>query len=79
MKKSWTAGASPEEKKRTEAEYSSAVALRAKLTELLEKDIALTVKEGRSKGPYSSPNWALLQADANGYLRALDHVISLIK
>ena len=79
MKKSWTAGVDPSEKKEVEAEYRGAAAFRAKLTELLEKDIQSQTKKGRSEDLYSSPNWGFQQADVNGYLRALDHVISLIK
>lgn len=79
MKKSWTAGCAPDEAKQITQEYGSAVAFRAKLTDLLQKDLTSKQKRGRSEDLYSSPNWAVQQADVNGYLRALEHVISLIK
>lgn len=79
MKSSWTAGANPEEKKIIEGEFKGSAAFRKMLTERLDKDIQSRLRTGRSEELYDSPNWGLRQADVNGYLRALEHVISLIK
>ena len=79
MKKSWTNGLSPEDKKQMESEYRIAAPLRERLVELLEQEIKARQHKGRSEELYKLPNWELYQADIHGATRALEHVISLIK
>ena len=45
---------------------------------MLEDKCSASTKTSRSKDGYDSANWAYLQADARGYERALQEVISLI-
>ena len=77
--KSWTAGKDSNESAEIQSAFNAGGALRERLTELLDQKIQLREKERRSKDLYSSPNWQYEQADINGYNRALEYVISLIK
>lgn len=79
MKKTWTAGLNKDDAAIMKREFLGAALARARLTELLDKDIQAKAKKGRSEDLYSSPNWGIQQADINGYTRALEHVISLIE
>ena len=60
-------------------EYNGTGVLRDRLREMLTLEIAKKAKHGRSEELYQSPNWELQQADMNGFIRGLEHVISLIK
>jgi hypothetical protein len=79
MKTAIKAGLSVEKKKEIEAEFNGSAFLRERLEHLLKKKIDAARTECRVKNTYDSPNWALVQADAVGYERALEEVISLIK
>lgn len=61
-----------------EMEYIGSQLLRRRLVELLMDKQTTMLKKRRGEGNYDSPNWALLQADAVGYERAISEVISLI-
>lgn len=52
--------------------------LRKRIRELLQDKADSSVAASRSKDGYSNPNWAYLQADAVGYQRAMQEVISLL-
>lgn len=78
MKQSWTAGLDKELAKDVKINYLEALVMRRRLIKMLEAKVALSQKQGRSKEAYSSPNWALEQADARGYERAMMDVVDLI-
>lgn len=78
MKKTWTAGVSEQTAEEIKGNFKSSALIRARLTALLNERINAKRTEVISKTSYDSPSWAYLQADANGYERALNEVISLI-
>lgn len=79
MKTIWLKGVSSAEKKReVRQDFIQAHNLRQRLKELLEEKIEAKRSEVRKNNTYESPNWALVQADAVGYERALFEVISMI-
>lgn len=78
MKTAWTVGLSVEEKNEIRAAYAASGRLRARLTEMLEKKQKETYHKSLSEDGYANANWAYTQADAVGFQRALDMVISLI-
>jgi hypothetical protein len=78
MKKNWTAGLTPQHAEEITHSFNAGVELRKRLSRLLEDKITAKRKETISKDAYASPSWAYLQADAVGYERALNEVISLI-
>lgn len=74
MKTVWTANAhNKDEIKRA---YGASTVIRKRLTEICKKKVdggfVLT------KDDYDTPNWQYRQADAVGYRRALEEVISLL-
>jgi len=79
MKKSWTKGLTQDAAKDIERDYGSAANFRERMCAILQDKIESSLKAGRSKDGYESPNWAYSQADLCGYHRALDEVISLIE
>jgi hypothetical protein len=79
MKKSWTMGLEDDQKHDIEEAYKNSSLIRDRITQLLKAKIQEQDKKGRSEELYDSPNWELRQADINGFNRALDYVISLIK
>lgn len=76
MKTSWTKGKDSVEAKDIKMDFLSAVILRNRLKELCLEEIANSYN--LSKSQYDSPNWQMLQADAVGYKRAMEKIISLI-
>lgn len=78
MKTAWTAGLKEQEKKEVVEDFKASPALRARLTQMLTKKIDSERTSSLSKISYDSPSWPYLQADTNGYERALREVISLI-
>lgn len=78
MKISWTKGVDKELAIDIRQNFKESLVTRRRLTTLLEEKITASQKVSRSKAEYENPNWAYLQADARGYERALDEIISLI-
>lgn len=78
MKTVWTKGLNAQEVIECKAEYVGAARLRDRLRALLEAKADASRKATLSGNAYSNPNWALVQADAIGYEKALFEVISLI-
>jgi len=79
MKTQWKSGLSKEEASAIEASFLASGKLRERLKILLQKKQETNKTKVRSAASYESPNWALLQADAVGFERALEEVISLIE
>lgn len=78
MKRSWTLGIEPEKAEEVVSDFKQSVGMRERLTTLIEKKIKTNYEGSISKEQYNISNWAYLQADACGYERALNEVISLI-
>lgn len=78
MRQSWTQGLEPERAKDVRANFKESLVMRRRLLELLDKKINASVRNGRSITSYDNPNWALLQADARGYERAIQEVLDLL-
>ena len=78
MKTSITKGMTEEETKEISMEFISSVYLRKRLVEVLEDRIASSRASVIASSSYDSPAWPFVQADNNGYERALREVISLL-
>lgn len=78
MKKTWTIGLSEQLAEEVKGNFKSSALIRARLSAILNERIVTKRTEATSKTSYDSPSWAYLQADANGYERALNEVISLL-
>lgn len=79
MKTSWLSGVKDASvKKELRANFLASKMTRERLVEMLDAKITSSVRASRSAESYDSPNWALKQADATGYQRALEEVKSLL-
>lgn len=78
MKLAWTKGLSADAKKEMQSSFNSSSLTRLRLTLLLKEKIESMRKKNTLEDAYENPNWALKQADAVGYERALNEIISLI-
>ena len=76
MKIAWTAGVEGDAEEGIKSSFKSGTLIRRRLTEICKKRV-----EGcfiLTKDSYDVPNWEYKQADAVGYRRALEEVISLL-
>jgi len=78
MKASWTQGLDVEKTKEVRSDFKGSYLLRKRLVSILEDKIRVSTAASRSKENYALASWPYLQADAVGYERALNDVISLI-
>jgi hypothetical protein len=78
MKTSWTLGLDEQQAKEIRSDFKGSFLLRKRLIDLLSDKSSVSARSTRSKELYASPSWAYMQADAVGYERALNEVISLI-
>lgn len=79
MKTIWTNGLTPERKEELRSAFNASGYLRERLQELAQNKINAARKSSISKDAYDSPNWGYLQADTNGYIRALEEIQSLLQ
>lgn len=79
MKTTWLKGLSDDQKMEMRKDFLSSLRLRQRLVEICNDKIDTSNSSMRSKDAYGIPNWAYLQADAIGYERALNEIISLIE
>lgn len=79
MKTQWKSGLSKEAAEAIDSSFKASAFLRERLTILLKKKEESNRQKTRNASSYESPNWAYMQADAIGYERALNEVISLIE
>ncbi len=79
MKTSWTDGLDETRQKEVRQNFKEATVMRKRMTELVQSKIARNIVETRSKVNYQKPSWTYEQADAHGYQRALDEILSLIE
>lgn len=78
MKTSWTNGKDTQDKQDIRQSFVAALVMRKRLLEILEEKIRSSWKASISKDGYECANWALKQADARGYERAMREVQQLI-
>lgn len=78
MKTSLIAGLNEEQVRIIKEEFSHSPALRERLIAVLNGKKSSFRSEAMSKTSYDKPNWPYLQADCNGYERAIEEVISLL-
>ena len=78
MKSSWTLGLSEQQVQEVRKEYASSPVLRERLATLLLNKLDVSETNAQAKVNYEKPSWAYHQADANGYKRAINEIISLI-
>lgn len=78
MKTIWNKGLSASQKTEMKAVFESSAALRERMKVILSDKAESARKASRAASSYENPNWALTQADAMGYERALFEVISLL-
>ena len=78
MKNSWILGLSDQQTQEVRKEYASSPVLRERLASLLRSKLDVSEVTSQSKVNYEKPSWAYHQADANGYKRAINEIISLI-
>jgi hypothetical protein len=78
MKSSWTLGLSEQQVQEVRKEYASSPVLRERLAILLRNKLDVSETNAQAKVNYEKPSWAYHQADANGYKRAINEIISLI-
>lgn len=78
MKTSWTHGLTEQQGQEVRKEYAQSPVLRERLNTLIRNKIDVSDSNAQSKVNYEKPSWAYYQADANGYKRALNEIISLI-
>lgn len=79
MKTNWTAGIT--DKARADEirqSFKSSIVMRKRLMELLEKRMKASWTDSLLEDAYDTPNWALKQADARGYERAMREIFKLI-
>ncbi len=78
MKSTWVKGLDVEKTKRITEDYNASGGLRERLVEISKAKIDTSRSSITSKDMYASPSWAYVQADAIGYERAINEIISLI-
>lgn len=77
MKKTWTQHTNNDQLvKDIKQSFLSSTVMRDRLIEICEDEIKSSFS--LSKSQYDSPNWQMLQADAIGYKRAMEKIISLL-
>ena len=77
MKTAWTKGMDEKQQEEMISCFSSSAFLRMRGIELCREKIEANRKSSISSSAYDSPNWAYKQADAVGYERAMQEIISL--
>jgi hypothetical protein len=79
MKTVWTKGLDAEKEKEMLREFKEATLLRKRLSSILNEKVKAKHSESRSKDGYANPSWPYFQADAIGYERALEEIISILE
>lgn len=78
MKTVWTAGLDKQEAAEIIAAFNASGRLRERLATMLRSRIDAKRKDVISTTSYEKASWPLYQADAIGYERAVEEIISLI-
>lgn len=78
MKTSWCKGLEDDAKEQMKGYFGSSVLLRERLEHILKEKIRVRASNANAVEGYDNPSWAYLQADRNGYERAMLEIIELI-
>lgn len=79
MKTKWLAYVKDEDaRKEIELAFNSGALLRKRLAVMLKRKQRQSYEKSFLEDGYDTPNWALKQADARGYERAIEEIISLL-
>ena len=78
MKSTWVKGLSDTEAQQVTDDFNASGGLRERLVGISKAKIDTSRSSITSKDMYASPSWAYVQADAIGYERAINEIISLI-
>lgn len=73
----WIKHLGPKQKEDFEQHLRNATSIIKKLREIVTDRIISIEKEALSKKSYESPSWAYIQADTNGEIRGLHHILEL--
>ena len=76
MKTTWIRGIEEDKHERIKGAFNSSSEIRNRLTEICNEKIASSLSTHKTQ--YDGPSWAYEQADAIGYRRALEEIISLL-
>lgn len=79
MKIVWTKGLKDGEKEEMKSLFLANALFRKREQLILLEKIETIRKKNVIEASYDSPNWALKQADAVGYERALQEIISILE
>jgi hypothetical protein len=79
MKTAWTKGLVEAEKEEMKSLFLANASFRKRQQLLLRDKIDAIRQKNTVESSYDSPNWALKQADAVGYERALQEIISILE
>ena len=77
MKVNWTRGLVGQEKEEMKSLFLSNARLRERAIKIMQEKIDSLRKANTVESAYDNPNWALKQADAIGYERAMQEIISI--
>lgn len=77
--KTWTANLSGNEKEELVSQLKACQPVLDRLSSILDQRTEASVSKQLSSVTYESPSWALVQADAIGYQRALKEIRELLK
>lgn len=78
MKITWTKGLVEPQKSEVKALYQANAVFRERQKVIIQEKIDSIRKRNVIENAYDSPNWALKQADAVGYERALQEIINIL-
>lgn len=79
MKTTVVKGLNEQDEMQVTQEFIASAFLRKRFIHLFEEKIESLRRNTTSSTSYDSPSWAFMQADANGYERALREVISILE
>ena len=80
MRSNWIPGRmDPDRKQEIRQSFAAAIVMRKRLLEILEKKRKASWEASVDENGYDCANWALKQADARGYERALREISKLIE
>jgi hypothetical protein len=74
-----TNGLSPADKKQVEDSLNSNEVLLKQIYKVLKDKIKSSREEQQSKSAFMNAAWPYLQADANGYQRAISEILTLLQ
>lgn len=74
----WFTGLNDQEKKDVRVNFKEALVMRKRLKDMISSKTSSSWKNSITKLGYESPSWALKQADARGYERAMSEIEKII-